>query len=115
MGTWTGPMTTRWGRVAALALGLTSGACDGPTRPTPGASSSESFSDLLSITLDGRTPLAPGECVQFSVTGQYVNGSARDLTQASCLSWQTTIPTVIALSRPGMVTARAVGGAAITV
>jgi hypothetical protein len=108
-------MMPRWGWAVALALGLTLGACDGPTRPAPVPLASESSSDLLSINLDGRTALAPGETVQFAVTGRYLDGSTRDLTHAPGISWKANNPTAIAISPSGLVTALAVGGAAITV
>ena len=111
----TGWRMTCWERSAALALVLTLGACDGPTHPAPQSTVSESSSDLLSLSVEGRTALAPGETVQFSVTGRYVDGSTRDLTHAPGLSWQTNNPIVIGISPSGMVTARAVGGATITV
>jgi hypothetical protein len=108
-------MTTRWVWPGAVALALTFGACDEPTRPTSLPTGSELSSKLRSINVGGRTALAPGETVQFSVTGQYVDGSTRDLTHAPGLSWQTNNPGIIAISPSGMVTALAVGGATITV
>lgn len=112
-----GWMLPRLGWSAALAVGLALGACDGPTRPAPQPTSSglPQPSNLLYINVEGRTALAPGETVQFTVTAGQADGSTRDLTQAPGLSWHTNNPGVIAISPSGMVTALAVGGATITV
>jgi hypothetical protein len=110
-------MMTRWGWPAALGLGLALGACDGPTRPAsqPTGSETSQSSSLIDLSVAGPTALAPGETVQFRVTGRHADGSTRDLTQTPGLSWRTNNPGVLTISSSGMVTALAVGGAAITV
>jgi len=105
----------RLGWCAAFVMGLALAACDGPTRPASSTiPTPRSDAEVRDISVAGRTELAPGDTVQFSVTARYADGSSRDVTHAPGVSWRTNNPGVITISPSGMVTALAVGGAAVT-
>jgi hypothetical protein len=107
---------TRLGFSATFVTALVVGACDGPTRPAPANTpSSGAGTDVQFIEVAGPRALAPGQTAQFTVIARYADGSSRDVTHTPGVSWHTNNPYVISISPTGLVTALAVGGAAVTV
>lgn len=74
---------------------------------------------LVAIVVTPRTSVVPnGFTVRYSVTGQFANGTTRDLTQDPTITWSSSNEAVVTIANlgvnKGLATARGVGMATIT-
>lgn len=109
-------MKTRF--VVVVLATLVMCACDRhsapvPTAPSPGGTTPPPdvpTAALVRVTASGNTTLsAVGETTQLKVTGQYSDGTTKDLVDVP--GWVSTDPNTIAVSSTGLATARRLGSA----
>jgi hypothetical protein len=93
------------GLLCTLGLGGCGAAGGGPASSSPVTLKSLAVSPTTSSVL-------LGSAQQFTVTGHYSDGSARDLTQSA--EWSSVQPAIAAISSPGMAVAKQAGMATIT-
>jgi hypothetical protein len=98
------------GLLCTLGLGGCGAAGGGSAVPKPASPSPVTLKSLAVSPTSSSVLL--GGAQQFTVTGQYSDGSARDLTQSA--AWSSVQPAVAAISSPGMAVSKQAGMATIT-
>jgi len=105
------PKPSAWVALVGAALLVH---CGGPVGPSVDQSSSAVQSSAVqSLTLDGPTVLiAIGQTSQFAAIATLANGTTVNVSTEA--TWQSSAPTVAAVSQTGLVTVRSFGHTDIT-
>lgn len=97
------------GLVLAFALAACSESSRPPTRPAP----TGSFTNYVSMTLEGPSSIAPGGTGRFTLTAVDTEGRSSDVT--SLASWTSSARDVATFASPGVLSAQARGDTRVTV
>lgn len=109
--------------VLAVSLALAAApalvACSDSEEPDNAAQASDPANgktiSRLTLTGDDRTTLKEGETTQLKATLEYSDGTSRDITSASGVTWNTSDPSNATVSQTGLVTGVDEGGVEISV